>query len=85
MIADELCALFQTFDLRETKEHERLKAELEGALEKYRGSLPDSVDVMDTGDECVDRDSGLFFLYNGELLGATMFGFQYEQRWHKCH
>lgn len=49
MIADELCALFQTFDLRETKEHERLKAELEGALEKYRGSLPDSVDVMDTG------------------------------------
>lgn len=63
MIADELCALFQTFDLRETKEHERLKAELEGALEKYRGSLPDSVDVMDTGDECVDRDSGLFFLY----------------------
>lgn len=63
-MADELRALFQTFDLRETKEHEKFKGGAwDEALEKYRGSLPNIADLMDTGDEHVDRYGGLCFLY----------------------
>ncbi|PON88604.1 Glycoside hydrolase [Trema orientale] len=66
-MAEELCALFQTFDLWEIKEH----FDLESALEKYRSSLRDFCDVMDTSEERVDQNSALLFLYMDCPIMAT--------------
>ncbi|PON40596.1 Glycoside hydrolase [Parasponia andersonii] len=63
MIAEELCALFQTLNLQETKEYKKLKDELDSALEDYLLSLPATENEMDISEECVDCSSGLLFLY----------------------